>query len=61
MGIALLLLLAVSASYAQSDILDAIEAELLQEQAAKKAADKAAKNKEKYDLNYRKEIGKADA
>jgi tetratricopeptide (TPR) repeat protein len=61
MGIALLVLLAVSASYAQSDILDAIEAELLKEQAAKKAADKAAKNKEKYDLNYRKEIGKADA
>jgi tetratricopeptide (TPR) repeat protein len=46
---------------AQSDILDAIEAELRKEQEAKKAAEKAAKNTEKYELNYRKEIGKADA
>lgn len=46
---------------AQSDILDAIEAELRKEQEAKKAAEKAAKNQEKYQLNYRKEIGRAEA
>ena len=48
-------------SFAQDDVLDAIEAELRAEQDKKKAADKAAKNEEKYKANYASAKAKGDA
>ncbi|UTW61086.1 tetratricopeptide repeat protein [bacterium SCSIO 12741] len=62
MAMASVFLIAIApAAYAQDDILDEIEAELRKEEEAKKAAAKAAKNEEKYALNYRKAVSKGDA